>query len=230
LCKHTEHSLLLITPLIPVWFHIDTILVALKQPVAAAQLARRFLTIYVFAFPAMAFNETAIRFYRAQDVVLPFPVIMAIVLLLHPIWLHLFCIYGGLGFDGAPLAMCLSQYCNSVLILVLFNCFPRFHHPDSMPCFTRSSNGYNNGYRLSSDGSKRRSGSVDSSGSCESETDVGIEGIGALNSSGNGTGKKASSGSNLSHKGGASLDSFFWSLLRWRDCAKLLRLGLPGVY
>jgi len=124
--------MVLLVPLFPMWQQLDAVLIWLKQPVQSALLAKRFLLTYAFAYPAIVFNECTIRFYRAQNVVIPFIFVNAIGSGLHWMWLHLFCIVADLGFDGAPLAHVATAYSIAILMICIFSIWPQ-HHPGTLP-------------------------------------------------------------------------------------------------
>jgi MATE family multidrug resistance protein len=123
-------GLLLLSPLLPLFAHIDTILISLGQPDEPARLSRRFLRLYAFSFPGLCFVESCVRFYRAQNVVAPLVLVNLLALVLHPLWLHAF--VGLFGFDGAPLAHVAGVYL-SVLALVLMLRHGSWHAPDTLP-------------------------------------------------------------------------------------------------
>jgi MATE family multidrug resistance protein len=123
-------GLLLLSPLLPLFAHIDTILISLGQPEAPARLARRFLRLYAFSYPGLCFVESVVRFYRAQNVVMPLVLVNLLALVLHPLWLHAF--VGLFGFDGAPLAHVVGVYLSAVALVLMLR-HGSWHAPDTLP-------------------------------------------------------------------------------------------------
>ncbi|GBG26756.1 Multidrug and toxin extrusion protein 1 [Hondaea fermentalgiana] len=124
--------LFLLTPLGPILMYMDKILVFLGQPEESAALAKEFLDIYAFAYPALVFCECALRFYRAQNVTLPFVWLYVFVLCMHPVYVHLFAEVFEFGFQGAPMAHVASMNTLALLIFILFR-FGKQHHPETFP-------------------------------------------------------------------------------------------------
>mmetsp|Transcript_14267 Transcript_14267/g.27697 ORF Transcript_14267/g.27697 Transcript_14267/m.27697 type:complete len:544 (-) Transcript_14267:484-2115(-) len=124
--------LVLLTPVGPLIKYIDQVLVFLGQPEESARLAQEFLSIYAFGYPALVFNECALRFYRAQNVTVPFIFIYLAVLFLHPVYVHLFAEEMGYGFNGLPMAHVASMTTLSLLIILLF-LYGDQHHPLTFP-------------------------------------------------------------------------------------------------
>lgn len=124
------------TCLVPVWRNIDVLLEALAQPKESSLLARRFLSIYVYALPGIVLLETSLRFYRAQNIVLPGVCILAVTFACHPLWLHLFVDAAWLdyGFDGAAMAHVASATLSAFLTVVVFR-HAAPHHRRTFPSF-----------------------------------------------------------------------------------------------
>mmetsp|Transcript_1499 Transcript_1499/g.2208 ORF Transcript_1499/g.2208 Transcript_1499/m.2208 type:complete len:521 (-) Transcript_1499:4326-5888(-) len=123
---------IVLVPLIPVWLNVDKILLFFGQPATSSLLAKNFLSTYVFAFPGVVFNESALRFYRVQNILKPLVLMKLISTVGHVCLLKVLVDVCNLGFDGVALAHLGSVYLDSFEVVVLFQFF-KLHHPDTFP-------------------------------------------------------------------------------------------------
>lgn len=124
-------SVLLIIPIVPLWFYSETLLVALGQDPEASHLAQEWIRYYFLGAPANLLFRAAMRFLLAQNE--PWPLVycsMLPCLSIHPIVLSI--LVPHMGLPGSALAISFTQW-SVLLLLGLYLWIKPPYHPETWP-------------------------------------------------------------------------------------------------
>jgi len=106
------------TPIVVLWCYATPVLVLLGQDPEVIPLAQTYLRWYSLGIIPRAVVEVMCKFLQVQGIVYPNLAIMVVVLAIHGALTYTLIWPMGLGFDGVPLALCLSYVIHITLMLL----------------------------------------------------------------------------------------------------------------
>ncbi|KAK7380074.1 hypothetical protein VNO78_32451 [Psophocarpus tetragonolobus] len=119
---HTQSAMLALTlatiPMSIIWAYLKPILLVLHQDKTIATQAQLYARYLIPSLSANGLLRCIIKFLQAQNIVFPMVLATGLTSLLHLILCWAFVQKLGLGFKGAAIAICISNWFNTILLVL----------------------------------------------------------------------------------------------------------------